>query len=52
MLHALFCFFVLQFFFENYWISSIVSFVVFLLSNTSYKKDCGCDTNQKPQIDK
>ena len=52
MLYPLLSFFALQFFFQNYWISSIVSFIVFVISNSSYKKDCNCNTEQKPQPDK
>ena len=52
MLYPLLTFFGLHYFFGNYWISSIASFAVFIYVNSSYKKDCGCDTNEKPQIDK
>jgi len=52
MLHPLLTFFALQYFFQNYWISSISSLAVFIYVNSSYKKSCGCDVDKKPQIDK
>jgi hypothetical protein len=52
MLYPLLTFFGLHFFFANYWISSISAIAVFIINNSTYERDCGCDTNQKPQIDK
>ena len=52
MLYPLLTFFGLHFFFSNYWISLISAIAVFIINNSSYERDCGCDTNQKPQIDK
>jgi hypothetical protein len=53
MIYPLLTFFALQFFFSNYWISSISAFVVFIISNSSYKKeDCNCKMEEKPQLDK
>jgi hypothetical protein len=54
MLYSLLSFFGLYFFFGNYWISSIVAIIVFIIENTKItkEKDCGCDSEEKPQIDK
>jgi hypothetical protein len=54
MLYSLLSFFGLYFFFENYWISLIVAFFVLIIENTKIvkQKDCGCDSEEKPQIDK
>ena len=53
MLYPLLTFFGLYFFFDSYLISSIASFIVFIIVNTKVIKDnCGCDSEEKPQIDK
>ncbi len=48
MLYPLLTFFGLQYFFANYWISTISALAVFVWKNTSKPKDCGCST-KKPQ---
>jgi hypothetical protein len=52
MIYSLLTFFVLQFFFNNYWISTIGAFIVLVIANSNIEKqDCDCDT-KKPQNDK
>ena len=52
MLYSLLTFFGLQYFFNNYWISSISAIVALILENTRIiKRDCNCST-KKPQEDK
>jgi hypothetical protein len=52
MLYSLLTFFGLHYFFENYWLSFITAFLVFIIENLKIiKQDCNCK-NKKPQVDK